>query len=757
MSRKAFATLLRAAIRTHGRIPSMPMGNSLVLLGPLALLLAPIGTAFGDSNIIARVDVGFSGAYKAGLWAPVRVHFAEDTDLDGAEVSVIVPDGDGVPSRVSAPLPSPAPDSLLLYARFGRIHCPLTVRVERSGEVLAERAFEASDLATESTFPSALQSDQKLVVAVGTTPLGIADAIARLRQPADEAMQLVQLTDASLLPDRWYGYEGVALVVLSGTDLECYAGLAANDERTAALSKWVRHGGRLVIAVGEHGQQLLGAEGPLKSLTPGTFVKTTGLSQARELERLADSDDGLPARVDNKMLQVAQIADVEGTVRARQGNLPLVVDRVWGFGQVIFLASDLDRGPLGAWGARSTFVAKLLGWPTKPIEDEIESKAIRHYGFTDLAGQLRSGLDQFDGVWRLPFGLIAAAIVLYLLLIGPGDYFLLRKFLRRMELTWVTFPATVILFCALAYVVAHATKGDRFLVNQATLIDVDVETGELRGTAWANVFSPETRRLDVRFSTQKQENESDSGGRQVTAWLGLPGEGLGGMDPVAPPPVVWPDPYDFRDDDSWMAGMPVQVWSSKSLTTRWSGKLDTAFECDLQEKGPIPKGWIINRLDFTLTDCLLVYGDWVYVVGTLEPGQRFPVNALVERRELASFLTGRKLVFDEEEDRTLQRTTRYSIESTDPEYILRAMTFFQAAGGRPYTHLANSYQGFIDMSGLLQPDRAVLVGKAANSGTNDRDLPWTARISLTSDDGPITVHEKHMTLFRFVLPVVADE
>ncbi len=732
MSRKAFATLL-------------------------ILLLGSIGTAFGDSEIIARVDVGFSEAYKAGLWTPVRVHFGEIADLDGAEVSLIVPDGDGVPSRVSAPLPSPAPDSVLLYARFGRIRCPLTVRVERSGELVAERVFEASDSATKNTFPPALQSDQQLVVAVGTAPLGIADAIARMRERSDEATQLVRLADASLLPDCWYGYEGVTLVVLSGTDLESYAGLAANDARIAALSKWVRHGGRLVIAVGEHGEQLLGAKGPLRSLAPGTFVKTTGLSQARELERLADSDDGLPSRVDNKMLQVAQLTNVEGTVRARQGNLPLVVDRVWGFGQVVFLASDLDRGPLGAWGARSTFVAKLLGWPTRPIENEIENKAIRHYGFTDLAGQLRSGLDQFDGVWQIPFGLIAAAIVLYLLLIGPGDYFLLRKFLGRMELTWVTFPATVILFCVLAYVVAHATKGDRFLVNQATLIDVDVETGELRGTAWANLFSPETRRLDVRFSTSKQENESDSRGGQVTAWLGLPGEGLGGMDPTTPPPVVWPDPYDFRDDGSWLADMPLQVWSSKSLTTRWSGKMDTAFECDLLEKGPIPKGWITNRLDITLTDCLLVYGDWVYVLGTLEPGQRFPVDALVERRELASFLTGRKLVFDEEEERALQRTTRYSIESTDPEYILRAMTFFQAAGGRPYTHLANSYQGFIDMSGLLQPNRAVLVGKAANSGTDDRDLPWAARISLTSDGDPVTVHEKHMTLFRFVLPVDADE
>ena len=723
----------------------------------LILLLFSLGNAFGDSEIVARVEVGFSGAYKAGLWAPVRVHFAEDADLDGAEVSLIVPDGDGVPSRVSAPLPSPAPDSALLYVRFGRIRCPLTVRLERSGELVAEREFEPSDISTEKTIPPALHSNQPLVVAVGSAPLGIADAIERMREPEEEKTRLVKLTDASLLPDRWYGYEGVALVVLSGTDLENYAGLTADDDRIAALSKWVRHGGRLLIAVGEHGQELLGGEGPLSPLVPGTFAKTVPLSQARALERFSDSDDSLPSRVNGKMLQVAQLTNVEGMVTAREGNLPLVVVRVWGFGQVIFLASDLDRGPLERWGARTTFVAKLLGWPTKPIEDDLESKTILHYGYTDLAGQLRSGLDQFDGVWLIPFGLIVAAIVLYLLLIGPGDYFLLRKLLGRMELTWITFPATVVLFCGLAYVVAHYTKGDRYLVNQATLIDVDVETGELRGTAWANVFSPETRRLNVRFTLTGQEGQSDSESGQVTAWLGLPGKALGGMDPVAPPPEVWPEPYDFRDDRVWMADMPMQVWSSKSLTTRWSGKTGTAFECDLKEKRPNPSGRITNRLDITLTDCLLVYGNWVYELGTLEPGQEFRVGATVPRRELASFLTGRKLVFDEEEERALQRTTRYSIENTTPEYILRAMTFFQAAGGRPYTHLANSYQGFVDMSGLLQPNRAVLVGRAADSDTDDGNQPWGAQISLTSGGEPIIVHQQHTTLFRFVLPVQADE
>ncbi len=731
MSRKAFASLL--------------------------ILLLSIGTVCGDSEAIARVEVGFAGAYKAGLWTPVRVCFAPDAELGGAEVSLIVPDGDGVPSRVSAPLPSPAPESIVVYARFGRVRSPLTVRVSRAGAAVAERTFEAVDEPTEKTIPAALQSDQRLVVVVGTAALGIGDAIAQMRESPEKQTRLVELTKAADLPDWWLGYEGASLVVLSGTDMDCYTGLKAGDARVKAISQWVRHGGRLLITAGEHGEQLFGAHGPLQNLVPGKFAKTVGLHQARELERFADSNETLLGG--GQSLPVAQLTDIQGMVRRREGNVPLIVDRVWGFGQVMFLASDLDRGPLAEWGARPKLVARLLGWPDKPIEETENDKTIRHFGYSDLAGQLRSALDQFQGVWRIPFGLVVAAIVLYLLLVGPGDYFLLRKIVRRMELTWVTFPILVVLFCVLAYVVARHTKGDQFLVNQASLIDVDVESGEFRGTAWANLFSPQTSRVDVRFGMRGRQGAPAEGFRPVLGWLGLPGPALGGMDPKTPPPTIWPEPYDFQDGNSQLAQLPLQVWSSKSLTARWSGKTESTFQCSLEETGPIPSGHLVSRFKAPLANCLLVYGNWVYELGTLTPGQDVRIGPALPRRELASFLTGQKLVFDKEEERTTQQATRYGIESTDPQYILRAMTFFEAAGGRPYTHLANSYQGFVDMSGLLQPNRAVLVARLAAADTaagESRGLPADVQVSLTREGENVPVREKHTVLLRFVLPVTPD-
>ena len=72
------------------------------------------------------------------------------------------------------------------------------------------------------------------------------------------------------------------------------------------------------------------------------------------------------------------------------------------------------------------------------------ARGARPYGVSDLSTILRTALEQFPGVKLIPFGWVAFFIFLYILLIGPGDYFFLKKVLKRMELTWITFPTIVL-------------------------------------------------------------------------------------------------------------------------------------------------------------------------------------------------------------------------------------------------------------------------------------------------------------------------
>src|SRR5262249_14843356 len=131
-------------------------------------------------------------------------------------------------------------------------------------------------------------------------------------------------------------------------------------------------------------------------------------------------------------------------------------------------------------------------------------------GVSDLASQLRQALEQFPGVKLVPFGWVAFFIFLYILLIGPGDYFFLKKVVKRMELTWVTFPLIVLTVSLAAYLGAYAVEGKELRANKLDVLGVDRASGPgvagapatMRGSSFLNLFSPQNYDYDVAVVPQ---------------------------------------------------------------------------------------------------------------------------------------------------------------------------------------------------------------------------------------------------------------
>jgi hypothetical protein len=429
------------------------------------------------------------------------------------------------------------------------------------------------------------------------------------------------------------------------------------------------------------------------------------------------------------------------------------------------VAGDLDRPPLARWSDRPRLLAKLLDLPTDRVKDSSEDAAMMHYGYSDMAGQMRSALDRFTGVRQAPFWLVAGLIVVYILLIGPGDYFFLRKVVRRMEWTWLTFPAIVVAVSLGAYVLAYWLKGDQLRVHEVDLVDVDAASGRVRGTAWMNVFSPrmEAFNLSVRPrpwgqsakappAAEQADNRSHDGSPADAhvwmAWLGLPGGSLGGMNSRSSGPLLWTEQFRYAPDLSALLGVPIQVWSTKSLTARWEATAPVIPAADLTAVDQLLSGSITNTLPFPLENCLLAHGRSAYELGTLAPGESARLGTMTKRSDLATLLTGRRAVFAEG-DKSQQAVTPFDQSSTDLAYILRMMMFYDVAGGRRYTGLWNAYQDFVDLSGLLKTGQAILVtqGPAASDGS-----PQGAE--LLRDGRPLgSSNDQHITLYRFVFPV----
>ncbi len=712
------------------------------LLVLILLLVVPQRAGAGPVGLpeIIGVRVGFSGHYKVGVWTPVEVRF--DRDAIGAPdtLHVTVPDGDGVPSRVSAEFTGDE-NSALLYVRFGRVQSELAVELRSDDQVLASKRFTSGE---HPEFPPAVAATGKIILGVGVDPLGLKDAVARLHEKEDARTVAVRLENGRQLPDRWYGYEGIEALVISTSQPEIFADWTPSSPQVIALERWIRMGGRLVLCVGSRAEEVLGEDSPWAAFAPGKLSRMVDLRQTRALESYAAGEMAIETE-DEDGLRIPRLLQVQGTIEAREADLPLVVRTARGLGQIVFLAADLDRGPLAKWKDRPLLTARLLDLPTEREEESKEGSAVMHYGFNDLTGQLRSALEQFNSVRLIPFWLIVVMIVVYILLIGPADYFLLRKVLRRMMLTWVTFSATVVVVAAAAYLLAYDTKGTQLRLNQVDLLDIDATSGNIRGTTWCNLFSPRTDFYDLTLQPKLPSGKLAQDADLQLSWLGLPGGALGGMNPRTISPDLWAKPYDFSPQLDALHDVPISIWSTKSFTARWMAKTDICPQADLRLERQQLLGNITNTLPFALSECLLAHGRHVYPLGTLEPGQSIRIDTRLRRSELKTLLTRRQIVADKPGGDFYQKSTPYDLASVQLPYILQAMMFYEAAGGRQYTHLENGYQRFVDSTELLKTDRALLVGQAPE------DHPGA---TLSCNGKPLTDNEdQHLTVYRFVFTV----
>ena len=115
----------------------------------------------------------------------------------------------------------------------------------------------------------------------------------------------------------------------------------------------------------------------------------------------------------------------------------------------------------------------------------------------ELATELQRALDDFGDIPTIPFYWVALFILFYILLVGPIDYFLLKKVFKRLELTWVTFPLIVFTVSAIAYYSAYALKGSDLRINKYDLVDIDERMKLVQGHTWFTLFSPRIQNYKV--------------------------------------------------------------------------------------------------------------------------------------------------------------------------------------------------------------------------------------------------------------------
>jgi hypothetical protein len=764
-----------------------------------ALILASTPRAVADESAprarIAGVRIGFNGAYKLGCWTQLQVEIEGDDQDAIKRVEAIVADSDGVPVTTATmgtePLSRIAgrPPTANLFVRVGQDGAPLTVRlVGEAGRELASRTFIPNDEARDSRIPVGLPATNKLVITLGAREDFVAPLARTDQSESSEtanATRTILLETAGDMPVTWYGYEGVDTFVISGSQGDWFAHGPKYASRIAALTHWVELGGRLVIFCGVDSFKVYRADGFLLGLLPGEDSGSTPIPEFTPLENFSGAANQLP-KSELRTFRVPRVVNPQGRLLAQgPGELPLVIRARRQFGEITFVAVDPEQRPLADWSDRPGLLRQALQWPAPAVEGAVK-RAYAGPTTPDLTNQLRSALDQqFDGVDTASFALVALLAVGYIALVGPGDYFFVRRVLKRMELTWVTFPLLVVATSAAAYALAYRMKGDELRVNQVEIVDVDVQSGAVRGTVWTHVFNPEVARytltLAPRFAGENKagDRRPEAGGAEqdkptenadpttpqppvsslqpavLTAWLGVPGFGLGAMQGHRGEGSLFDRGYDLADDLATLEELPVEQWSTKSLTARWTGEVERTLEAVLRPVGDDQlEGHIENRLGVRLEDCVLMRGGWAYQLPTLEPGGSVAVDESLAPRTIRTTLTSAAAGDDPHVRTADDGTVLFAGLSTDVARLVKLMMFYESIGGSAYANVPNRYQGFIDLSRLLKGDQAILLARApADAGSHWIEGPATQLGNKHPARPLASEHDRRWVYYRFVIPL----
>jgi hypothetical protein len=640
---------------------------------------------------------------RNGVWTPITVPLQAGPDevpRGSYRLVVETTDGEGVPYRYTVAVPAIPANStqrVFAYVRPGRTDATFTIALQQMDGTEVQTV---ADLSRDPSKKEVLEPKEILYLTLGSPLHGLqqaskseaAESGEQADKQSEEVSRFVSIESVADLPDRWFGYESVDVIVVT-TSHDAFAAqlLDMDQARRVALLDWVQRGGRLVLSVGRN-QQSVAKWLEKMPLVDGTLQGKITRLALPSLQMWCSADPRHKQGLRNiEITRVVPGPNMHGLVyedptaddlEAR----PVLWQSSCGLGRVLLVAFDLDAPPFSTWEGQSAFWKRLqeeIAPHAAPASPNRPAASFTAGG--ELAVDLKRELENFAETPVLSFGWVALFILFYIVLVGPLDYLLLKKVFKRLELTWITFPALALLVSGIAYAAASYFKGDNLRINKIDLVDIDLHSpGQIYGHSWFTLFSPRIQNYTIGLEPVAPE----WGGRWSLedAEAPLPPVMVAAMDGLEPGlggnmQSLFRRPYEYAADAGGLLHVPVPMWATRTFTASWRVPLQSRPFQDrplplqanlrISRDGRALSGTITNNLPTELHGVVLFFqGQW-YLLGDLFPGETHEVSPLFEPdikpHNLQEWFT---------EDKVWQPQAPAALHKT-----LRAMLFHGAPGG----------------------------------------------------------------------------
>ncbi len=543
-----------------------------------------LGGARAEPAIQLEASGGFDGYYRAGQWVPFVVSISNQGDEVRGEVQVQWTAMGGNVAVAASPveLPARSRKRLFLFAPIAGSPPLLTVKVVAGEKTPAETPVRLR----------MLQPGEELVGIVTTDPRAF-EFFGLLRPGGNRRLVTVRLSPADLPPKA---------AALRNFNLLVFGSVSTSDlstDQRAAIDRWVADGGTVVLGGGPAAARVLDG---LPELAPVRSAGTLTLSELPALEAFGRTPLRLPGPT---VVGVGEPID-GALVLLEQNGLPLIVERQYGLGRVVFLALDPTAEALRLWVPGWASIWPLVFEPAADPADTGPGES----AFPALVADIPSV--------RLPSPLLLGGFLLaYILAVGPLTYLVLWR-LDRREWAWAVIPVLTVAFSAGSYLVAYEFKGGQVIVNSLTVVMVGPDGGASADT-YFSLFSPVRRGYDVFVR-----------GRPLPRLVGparVPADAPGY-------PVYIGEPGGFRS-------VVINAWDLQTFGFREVELGPVQLDGEVAVSGNRLTARVANRTDTDFLETLLVIGDRAYRLGPVGRGESRTLDlgtATVEPlAQLASF------------------------------------------------------------------------------------------------------------------------
>jgi hypothetical protein len=282
------------------------------------------------------------------------------------------------------------------------------------------------------------------------------------------------------MPRDFVSYDSVDVLVINDAPLS-----QLNEDQARALKMWVASGGMLIVTGGADiaGLHLTG----LDAILP---VDAQGSSTAGSLTELTD----VYGQFDNSASLLALTARAKPNAKIIIGSpeKALVAEGRYGNGLVRFVAYNPKLNPYRGWNAGRFLWADLL-LPVLDLQTtQYRAGSIRKPS-ASVSWNSQNFLFRLANIKPTSSNYFLFFLLFYVLAVGPINYFTL-KWMKKLDLAWVTIPAVVLLFTTASIVIAQTKRGGT-VASDMSFVELH-QTEGVKETLTGLLIRPESKGIE---------------------------------------------------------------------------------------------------------------------------------------------------------------------------------------------------------------------------------------------------------------------